>query len=605
MGRQALIGINNRPHAMSINPVVAERLVQIAQALAAAPRGGRQAIYDAACRELGVSLATLHRHLSKVTMKPERKQRSDAGDVSLTRDEAIAISAMLVVSQRKNNKRLMSIGQAVEVLRANGEIRAQRLDAASGELVPLSDSAVARALRSYGMHPDQINRPEPAVELRSLHPNHVWQIDASLCVLYYLHAETEKESGLQVMEHDKFYKNKPKNLKAIESDRVWSYEGTCHNSAFIKARYVTGAESSANLIEAFLDFIHPQDGDVIHGVPFILMMDMGSANTSGLFKNLARRLQVKLIAHKPGNARATGQVEKARDIIERSFEPALRLMPVKSLDDLNAQARRWYRWYNETKIHSRHGKTRTEQWMTISAEQLRIAPPLEVCQELVTHEPEKRKVSNTLTVSFRGKEYDVRSVPGVMIGESLSVTINPFQADAAYIVSRDAEGEEQLQAVPVVVRGEDGFRLDGNVIGEDYKRPADTVLDANRKEVTRFAWQAETLEEAEAKKKAKAVPFGGRIDPYKHIEQAPERTFLPRRGEALAVGTSTRQVAAKLLTHFEAARALVGLGVAMSPELIATLKALHAEGVPEDQLPALVDRLTVRAGLRVVAGGSK
>lgn len=590
---------------MSINPVVAERLVQIAQALAAAPRGGRQAIYDAACRELGVSPATLHRHLSKVTMKPERKQRSDAGDVSLTRDEAIAISAMLVVSQRKNNKRLMSIGQAVEVLRANGEIRAQRIDPATGELVPLSDSAIARALRSYGMHPDQINRAEPAVELRSLHPNHVWQIDASLCVLYYLHAETEKQAGLQVMERDQFYKNKPKNLKAIESERVWSYEATDHNSGAIKLRYVLGAESSANLIDAFLDFIYPHDGDVIHGVPFILMMDMGSANTSGLFKNLARRLQVQLLAHKPGNARATGQVEKARDIIERGFEPALRLMPVANLDDLNTQARRWYRWFNEHKVHSRHGRTRTEQWMTIAAEQLRIAPPLTVCQELVTHEPEKRKVSNTLTVSFRGKEYDVRAVPGVMIGESLQVTINPFQADAAYIVGRDADGEEQLQAVPEVARGEDGFRLDGNVIGEEYKRPADTVLDANRKEVTRFAWQADTLEEADAKKKAKAVPFGGRIDPYKPIEQAPERTFLPRRGEALSVGTSTRQGTAKVLTHFEAARELVALGVAMSPELIGTLKSLHPEGVPDDQIESLVARLTVRAGLRVVAGGSK
>lgn len=590
---------------MSINPVVAERLVQIAQALAAAPRGGRQPIYDAACRELGVSSATLHRYLSKVTMKPERKQRSDAGDVSLTRDEAIAISAMLVVSQRKNNKRLMSIGQAVEVLRANGEIRAERIDPATGELVPLSDSAIARALRSYGMHPDQINRAEPAVELRSLHPNHVWQIDASLCVLYYLHAETEKQAGLQVMERDQFYKNKPKNLKAIESERVWSYEATDHNSGAIKLRYVLGAESSANLIDAFLDFIYPHDGDVIHGVPFILMMDMGSANTSGLFKNLARRLQVQLLAHKPGNARATGQVEKARDIIERGFEPALRLLPVADLDDLNTQARRWYRWFNEHKVHSRHGRTRTEQWMTIAAEQLRIAPPLAVCQELVTHEPEKRKVSNALTVSFRGKEYDVRAVPGVMIGESLQVTINPFQADAAYIVGRDADGEEQLQAVPEVARGEDGFRLDGNVIGEDYKRPADTVLDANRKEVTRFAWQADTLEEADAKKKAKAVPFGGRIDPYKPIEQAPERTFLPRRGEALSVGTSTRQVTAKVLTHFEAARELVALGVAMSPELIGTLKSLHPEGVPDDQIESLVARLTVRAGLRVVAGGSK
>ena len=38
-----------------------------------------------------------------------------------------------------------------------------------------------------------------ATELQSLHPNHVWQIDASLCVLYYLAARTPAEAGLHNM----------------------------------------------------------------------------------------------------------------------------------------------------------------------------------------------------------------------------------------------------------------------------------------------------------------------------------------------------------------------------------------------------------------------
>ena len=80
---------------MSLNPVIVGRLAQVLQAAQAAPRGGKQAIYAAACAELGMSNATLHRHLGKITVKPERKKRSDAGDVSLTRDEAVAISAAL------------------------------------------------------------------------------------------------------------------------------------------------------------------------------------------------------------------------------------------------------------------------------------------------------------------------------------------------------------------------------------------------------------------------------------------------------------------------------------------------------------------------------
>lgn len=591
---------------MSLNPVIVSRLAHVLQAAQAAPRGGKQAIYAAACAELGMSTATLHRHLGKITVKPERKKRSDAGDVSLTRDEAVAISAALMTSHRKTNKRLMSIGQAVEVMRANGEVRAERTDPATGELVPLSDSAIARALRSYGLHPDQLNRPTPAVELKSLHPNHVWQIDASLCVLYYLNARTESESGLQVMERDKFYKNKPANLKRIEADRVWSYEITCHYSSAIYVQYVMGAESGSNLSECFIGAIQKREGDPFHGVPFVLMMDMGSANTSGLFTNLARRLQVKTIAHAPGNARATGQVEKARDLIERSFESGLRLRPVRDLAELNAQALRWARWFNANKVHSRHGKTRYDAWLSITAEQLRVAPPVEVCQALLTETPETRKVSDFLTVSYKGREFDVRGVPNVMVGEKLHITLNPWVLDAAMVVDTDADGNEVLHSIPLVVRDDAGFRVDGNVIGEDWKRPADTQLEANRKEVDRFAYDATTDAEVDAKRKAKAVPFGGRIDPGKVIDQAPERTFMPRRGTELAPSVTTTRTAApeRVLNGFEAAAELRRKGLEMTREITANIRAWYPDGVPEGELDALHARLTVRSGLRVVAGGA-
>ena len=591
---------------MPLNATLTQRLVEVAALAATATQGGKQAIYADACRELSISLPTLYRHLKKVTVMPDRKQRSDAGDVSLPRAEAVTISALLMVSHRKTNKRLMSIGQALDILRANGEVRAERTDPATGEVLPLSESAVSRALRHYGLHPDQLNRPAPAVELRSLHPNHVWQVDASMCVLYYLDARTEAESGLQVMERDKFYKNKPANLKRIEADRVWSYEISCHNSGCVYAEYVMGAESSANLTQIFINAIQLRANDPFHGVPFILMMDMGSANTSGLFKNLARRLQVKLIAHAPGNARATGQIEKTRDLIERSFESSLRLAPVNSLEALNEKVARWSRWFNANKVHTRHGRTRSDQWMTITPEQLRIAPSVDLCRELLTHEPEQRKVSDMLTVSFKGRDFDVRNIPQIMVGEKLSIAINPWMPDAAMVVDVDSEGNETLTAVPVVERDDAGFRVDGNVIGEDWKRHADTVLDTNRKEVERAAFDAANQDELDAARKAKAIPFGGRIDPYKPMEQAPERTFLPRQGVELAplVTTASTPKPVRVLSAFEAAVELRRMGLELNREKSAQLRSWYPDGVPEDELTAAYDRLTVRAGLRVVAGGA-
>lgn len=595
---------------MVLNPATVQRLVKLVQDLASAQRGAKQALYDATCAELGMSHATLHRHLAKVTVKPSRKQRSDAGDVALSREDAIAISALLMTSHRKTSKRLLSIGQAVDTLIANGEIQPFVLDTETGELVRLSDSAVSRALRAYSLHPDQLNRAAPAVELKSLHPNHVWQIDASLCVLYYLNARTHKESGLQVMDRERFYKNKPANVKRIEADRVWSYEVTDHNSGAIFVHYVMGAESGTNLAESFIAAIQKRDGDPMHGVPFILMMDMGSANTSGLFGNLARRLQVQLIAHAPGNARATGQVEKARDQIERSFESGLRLAPVADLAELNAQAQRWARWYNGNKTHSRHGKTRYDQWLTIAQEQLRIAPPPELCFELLTHTPETRKVSITLTVSFKGREFDVAGVPGVMVGEKLDITFNPYQADAAQVVLKDANGIEELHSIGLVERNQDGFREDANVIGEEYNRPADTLLETHRKEVQRFAYNAATDAEADARRAAGVTPFASpqgtsRIDPYKVIDQTPERTFMPKRGAELAtmVTTSSTPLPVRTLSQFEAAQALVAMGMELNAERVSTLRSLHPDGVPENELESLQARLTVRTGLRVVAGG--
>ena len=589
---------------MLLSPAAVTRLVQVALDAAAAPAGGKQGIYAAACSELNISLPTLHRHLKKVCVKPQRKQRSDAGDVTMCRDDAIALSAVLMTSQRKTGKRLLAIGPAVDMLRANGEIKAEQVDLETGECVRLSDSAIARALRHYGLHPDQLNRPAPAVELKSLHPNHVWQIDASLCVLYYLNAETSKQAGLQVMERTVFYKNKPANLKRIEADRVWSYEVTDHNSGAIFVNYVMGAESSANLAESFIKCTQLRDGDPLHGVPNILMMDMGSANTSGLFANLARRLQVELIAHSPGNARATGQVENARNLIERGFESGLKLMPVHNLVELNAQAQRWARWFNGHRIHSRHGKTRYDQWLTIRQGQLRIAPPVEVCQELLTAAPEQRQVTDKLRVSFKGREFDVSGVPQVMIGEKLHITRNPYVLDAALVLINGADGHEQLHTAPLVRKDDAGFSESANTIGEDYSRPADTLLETNRKLVERFAYDAVTDEEAAAKRKAGVTPLASRIDPYKVIDQAGERTYLPKRGADLVpnVSTSNTLTPERLLTVFEAATALVDAGVEMTRDKRAQIAAWHPDGVPEGELDALQARLMVRAGLRVVGG---
>lgn len=594
---------------MPRGPAFTHRLVQIAEAAAQAGHGRKGAVYAAACEELGISRATLLRALREVCDKPARKRRTDAGVLALRRNEAELIATVLMESLRKNGKRLMSIGQAVATLRANGLVQAEMVGA-DGVARPLADSTIARALRHYCLHPDQLLQPAPAVRLRSLHPNHVWQIDASLCVLYYLHASAPDEAGLQVMDARKFYKNKPANLKRIESERVWSYEVTDHFSGSIFCTYVLGAESGLNLAECFLQCIQPRmvDGqpEPMHGVPLVVMLDMGSAMTGALFKNLARRLSVQLIPHKARNARATGQVEQARDIIECSFESALRFQPVHDLAALNDAARAWARWFGATQVHQRHGMPRHAAWQTITAEQLRLAPPPALCRELLTHAPERRKVNDFLEVEFKGHgRFSVRDVPRVYVGEWLHITYNPYdlvdgRLRSAMVVETDTEGREVLRRIPSVERTAGGFAATANVIGQNWTPAPTTVADTNRQRIERLAMDASSDAQAQARRKAKALPLGGRLDPFKHQAAAASVTWLPKRGVALVPAVVVADSGERIYTLFQAASELVRRGLVMDPQRNALVAQWHPDGVPEGAFDELVRRLTQRAGLRAV-----
>ena len=584
-------------------------LVDIARQADLTAHGEKEVIYKNAYETLGISRSTLLRKLARVKVSSARKQREDAGRYELSREEALSISASLMESHRKNNKRLKSVGSVVQMLRANKIIRAERVDPDTGECKPLTDSAISRALRGYVLHPDQLLRPAPAKELQSLYPNHVWQIDASLCVLYYLNASSACSSGLQVMKHDEFYKNKPKNLKRIENNRVWSYQITDHYSGAIFVHYVLGAESAENISEAFIAAIQQREKLPFHGVPEILMMDMGSANTSGMFKNLLRRLRVKPLPHAPRNARATGQVEQARNIIERDFESNLKLQPVNSLEELNQAAYVWMRWYNAHKIHSRHGSSRFSKWLEIHPDQLRLAPSPEVCRALLTHEPEEREVTDKLVVRFNNQQYDVQDIPNIQVGEKLKVTYNPYKPGFACIVDTDADGVEVLHDIPAIERNGGGYRNDANVIGEEYTRHKHTVADLNRKEVERIAAgvpNTATDEETEAARKridkGQALPMGGRIDPYKHMREAEMPLYIPRQGRELQIETKVPTAQPRMLNHFEAARELVDMGVELSPERNLLIKNMYPQGVPETELESLKTSLEKRAFLRVVGG---
>lgn len=127
-----------------MNAILTERVLAIAQAAEKAGHGDKDAVYQTGCQALGISKATLLRKIKQVSAKPPRKQREDYGSSALTREEALQISGVMMASHRKNGKRLYSLEQAVNDLRANNLINAGYIDNETGEGFPLSVDAIVR-----------------------------------------------------------------------------------------------------------------------------------------------------------------------------------------------------------------------------------------------------------------------------------------------------------------------------------------------------------------------------------------------------------------------------------------------------------------------------
>ena len=114
---------------------------------------------------------------------------------------------------------------------------------------------------------------------------------------------------------------------------------------------------------------------------------------------------------------------------------------------------------------------------------------------------------------------------------------------------------------------------------------------------------AETLEEAAAKRKDKAVPFGGEIDPYKHQEDtlaARNTLFMPKQGQQMAY--NRMEVSEQVLSKVEIAKRLkprVEADGGDWKQAMAVILKHYPEGVVESKLDEVHDRLKTMGRLKL------
>jgi hypothetical protein len=564
-----------------------------AQRLAGLKKGQKGAIIAEACAELGCGRMAFYRLLGEImpSGRKTREGKGGAGDTALTRHEADLISAYLMEGYNHIDKKGRTLKEAVRVLRSNGKITAGRVDVESGEVSLMSLDAISKALRYYEKHPDQLRRPTPHTNLASKHPNHVHQVDTSVGTIYYL------KDGTSIVEWDKgeHYKNKPWNIETAQQHRVIRYVLTDHCTGVVRFRYYPHSENARWTVD-FLAWCWAQKddpADPFHGASTILYVDLGIANT--LVRRFCERLGVNLIAHKPKNSRATGSVEGSHNYaVELPFEHGLRDLrqDITSFEALNRAAYRWQLWWNATEVHGRHKMTRFQAWMFIKPEELRQTAPYQTLLSLATERPKKCQVRGDLTAKFKGRIWDVKTVPGVMVKGDVFLHWHPFIADTAMAVIEEDGKERHIALTDVTgvvdpAQGQWGFIQGAAVLGEEFKAKPDTRIDTNRKHVRLIASGAETLQEDEKRRKRKDfVAFGASIDPLKEAREADLPAYIKKRGTA--IDTPALTIETPPLGHRAAARRLIELlGDAWRPEYMQEIQTRYPAGVPEADLEAL------------------
>ncbi|WP_184415186.1 DDE-type integrase/transposase/recombinase [Rhodocyclus tenuis] len=522
--------------AAELTPDMLQKLFALRDRIDAAAHGQKGAIVGEFCALHGTHIGTVHRWLKDhAGRKTNRKRRADAGTTRIDDTTLTFIAGAKREAFRANGKDTMPLGVAMNVAAANG------LE------VPVSKSRVATLLRQRRMDAATVMAARNHIELRSLYPNHVHEIDPSLCLIYYI-------GGRQMcMRAEEFYKNKLDKIAKVKL-KVWRYTRYEHASGVFDVRYFESAGESQHCLFEFLLYTwSKQPNRLSYGVPKILLWDKGSANTSHAIKHLLDALGVDHRTHAAGHAWVKGGVEQANNLVETQFESRLRFEPVESVEELNAAAERWARDYNANAIEhvdcrlrraSGEPMVRDDLWQTILRHPGALVemPERKVCQWFLRGQEATRQVRD-LQITFVHPEIGKTATYKLaawaeLLGRNVTVRVAPVLLRNGLLrVEIDRMGDEPLIVEVEPERDFDAYgRCESSpVIGEEYSRAKQTADEAIARKLEQAAYgEGVTADDADALRAKQVTPFahmnGGRgVVAHSHLGQCdlPERILPP------------------------------------------------------------------------------
>jgi hypothetical protein len=571
----------------SLSPDMMQALFQLRDAVVTTAHGKRREIVEAFAGTHGASASTIYTWLrNHAGYNTGRKKRADAGTSRLPDETLNFIAASMNESVRNNGIATKPIAVAMNIAHENGL------------LVNVSEGRVGTLLREKRMDVKTQAKARNHQKMRSRYPNHVHQIDPSLCLIYYMGKRQ------YVMDERRFNKNKPIALEKVKL-KVWRYVRYDHASGAIDVRYFEAAgESQHSMFNFLLHTWGRQEGRLSHGVPEMLVWDKGSANTSVAVVRLLDALEVKHETHATHHAWVKGGVENANWIVERHFESRLKDEPVNSVEELNVSAAKWVRAYNSNTIthvdcrivrDDGEANARDDLWNLIAHHPgvLREMPSREVCAWFLRGKEETRVIKNgeisfVHPLSSKSEIYNLQAWAQEWANGD-KVKISPMLTGECVVrIEFERFGREPLLIEVAAIRSFDEFGRDLNatLIGEERKvAPHTAAMEASKVLAqTAYGFDA-SLEDAEAQRRKNTRPFahmnGGKgITAHSHLgqEELPRR-LIPAATEIIP----SIPAVSLMLTIPEAVRSIKErLGDAAPADLYSQIKTAFPNGhVPQ------------------------
>lgn len=562
--------------------------------------GERGVIVKRLAATLGVSVNTAYRYLKRYAgWTSGKKPRRGKGETCVPESLCRGI-AELMLFPRANGKQVMTLKLAVNIAKSNGEGIA---DPETGEVIMPSVETISRAMRQYGCHPEQLKKGKPTGRVRSLHPNHTWLLDASVCILYRIRGTKR----VVFLDERSYNAKKPKNLVEIGNRRIVRYVVIDHTSNAFYVRYEQAAgETAEGVLRTLIEFMANRgDHDPAHGLPCILYTDPGPANTASLITNFCGQLDVRLIHHAPGVANATGAVEVHQDIIEKQFESRLRFMDVPDVAFLQSEADRWRRHFCARAEHSRLKTTRNAAWLTIKEEELRTVPR-DVLEAIAQWKEERRNAGTDFVISvdtrthYGVRQYDLRELAyhGLSANESVRVLLNPFKAPEIVAVLDMPDGTEKRFSIAPMEKDEYGQDTSAPVFGEGYRAMPKTRTEKVLEEIKMQAYGVDSAEAAERLHKAGKRPSSV-TNIMADVKEAP--LYLGRTGQPVKLAAPTAapmpmsRIAFAVMMKREHPDVWTDANASACMEWLSTR---YPDSVPGSEIESVVARMCDRFALR-------